>query len=143
MLIHHLWSYLASPPPSETVTNFCKVLCCPGGRYDNIPYRYSCYYSVTRTNNIPELPWYPFGNVNDQKPQKVPAVAAVIALSECWALADFDCEAPPDFHRPEFEWFDNSTWVSILVRPAHRTVRNYLYFDSHVGTKKVAGPQNY
>ena len=41
-----------------------------------VPNMYQLYYSysVTRTNNIPGLPWYPFGKRPDQQPNKLAAL---------------------------------------------------------------------
>ena len=36
-----------------------------------------------------------------------------------------------------------SWWNFIPTTPVHGTVRNYLYFDNHVGTKTAKGNQYY
>jgi prepilin-type N-terminal cleavage/methylation domain-containing protein/prepilin-type processing-associated H-X9-DG protein len=151
MLPYYLWTYLACPAPSSTSTNVCKVFFCPafaqatqGGMMSAYMDYYS--YSLTRTNNILQvngtmgLPWYPFGKRPDQGPNKLTALAAVASLSECWAVADIDQQAlnANDSGNTSASW-----WNFIPPAPVHGQVRNYLYFDNHVGTKPAKGYQYY
>ena len=39
--------------------------------------------------------------------------------------------------------YSGEKYKFIAINPVHKTVRNYLYFDWHVGTKKVGSPEEY
>jgi prepilin-type N-terminal cleavage/methylation domain-containing protein len=151
LLPYYLYSYLAYPAPNAAVTNVCKVFFCPGfvkalstGQMNAYMNYYS--YSLTRTNNILAangtigLPWYPFGKRPDYGPNKLAALAAVVPLPNCWAVADIDQQAldAASSGNTSASW-----WDFIPTAPVHGAIRNYLYFDDHVGTKKVSGFQNY
>jgi prepilin-type N-terminal cleavage/methylation domain-containing protein/prepilin-type processing-associated H-X9-DG protein len=151
MLPFYLWTYLACPVPSSTTTNVCKVFFCPAFAQAARAGMMSAYmdyysYSLTRTNNIVQangamgLPWYPFGKRPDQGPNKLTSLAAVVSLSECWAVADIDQQAlnGSDSGNTSASW-----WSFIPTVPVHGQVRNYLYFDNHVGTKPAKGYQYY
>jgi prepilin-type processing-associated H-X9-DG protein len=94
-------------------------------------------YSVTRT--FSSLPGYPFGKGNQgEQPLKLSQIAAAVPLSDVWAVADFDWLAvganlswPP----PASLGVDKIPYIP--MEPSHKTVRNFLYFDFHVGAKKV------
>ena len=97
-------------------------------------YSHAFSYTLTRTNNYPLslLPGYPYGKQNLGQPAlKLSAIAAAAPLSDVWALADLDQEALlyPDGL--------NEKQPFVALTPVHKTVRNYLYFDFHVGSKKV------
>ncbi len=151
MLPYYLYSYLAYPAPDPNATNVCKVFFCPGfvkalstGQMNAYMNYYS--YSLTRTNNIIQsngsmgLPWYPFGKRPDYGPNKLGALAAISPLSTCWAIADVDQQA---LDANSSGNTGASWWAFIPTSPVHGSIRNYLYFDNHVGTKKVSGYQNY
>ena len=151
MLPYYLWKYLASPAPSSTATNVCKVFFCPAFAQASQAVVMSAYmdyysYSLTRTNNIVQangtmgLPWYPFGKRPDQGPNKLTSLASVVSLSECWAVADIDQQAldASSSGNTSASW-----WNFIPTAPVHGKVRNYLYFDNHIGTKTAKGHQYY
>ena len=151
MLPYYLYSYLACPTPSSTTTNVCKVFFCPGfvqATKGGMIGAYLDYYSysLTRTNNILcsngtlGLPWYPFGKRPDQGPNKLSALGGVVGLADCWAVADIDQQA---LDASSSGNTGASWWNFIPTTPSHGKVRNYLYFDNHVGTKGVTGHQNY
>jgi prepilin-type N-terminal cleavage/methylation domain-containing protein/prepilin-type processing-associated H-X9-DG protein len=151
MLPYYLWSYLACPQPSSSVTNVCKVFFCPGFAQavsHGLTSAYMDYYSysLTRTNNIVQkngtmgLPWYPFGKRPDQGPNKLTALAEVVSLSDCWAVADIDQQA---LNSASSGNTGASWWSFISTVPVHGTVRNYLFFDNHVGNRRVQGYQYY
>ena len=81
------------------------------------------------------FPWNPFGYPPDptaQKPRKLQEVQAFRSLSRLWMLTDVDkvSVTSPD-----------NTWQSQLPdKPVHGKVRNYLYFDGHVSTRKIIRP---
>ena len=166
-LCYYLASYLSLPAPTsltrETDIVVAKAFLCPGYMstfpanscknnppYDPavdtvggviIPYANACSYSVTRTNAYPQslLPGYPFGKEAVSQVLKVTTVAQAAPLTETWACADLDCDATAD---------PNSLGqVYVLgyvpLKPVHGNVRNYLFFDMHVGSKKVATAADY
>jgi hypothetical protein len=61
-------------------------------------------------------------------PHKIGDIAshAQLSLSSVWMLADADQYA-------------NTGDMALFPKPSHQTVRNFVYFDNHVGTRKV-GP---
>ncbi len=151
MLPYYLWTYLACPAPNSTTTNVCKVFFCPAFSQASKAGMMNAYmeyysYSLTRTNNILQangtvgLPWYPFGKRPDQGPNKLTALAAVVPLSSCWAIADIDQQALDGTSSGNT---GASWWNFIPTAPVHGKVRNYLYFDNHVGTKAVKGNKYY
>jgi prepilin-type N-terminal cleavage/methylation domain-containing protein len=158
-LPYYLAGYLGMPPPTAmgSETNVVKVLVCPA--YDHtlpnntqahyLPekdnYRHAFCYSMTRIGNQGNAQnlGYPFGKKNqEQRPLKLSEVAAVVSLSETWAVADFDWvvynytlnNLPPDNLG-----LDKIPYIPI--QPAHVTLRNFLYFDFHVDSKRVS--ENY
>jgi prepilin-type processing-associated H-X9-DG protein len=68
-------------------------------------------------------PNYPTG----LPPSKLAAVAAAAPLTAVWYIADVDSVATP------------GGWGGIEMpsQPVHGSTRNYLYFDGHVGKKRV------
>jgi prepilin-type processing-associated H-X9-DG protein len=57
-----------------------------------------------------------------------------------WAIADIDQKALDGNSSGNT---GASWWNYIPTAPVHGQIRNYLYFDNHVGTKKVTTYQNY
>ena len=151
-LPYYLAPYLSLPAPAAN-TNVVKVLVCPA--YDHtLPgntqagynpnrdnYAYAFCYSMTRVNN-PDL-GYPFGKKNqEEQPLRLSQVAAIVSLSETWAVADFDWATGSyslDNLPPDNLGVDKIPYIPI--QPAHRTVRNFLFFDFHVEAKPVS--ENY
>lgn len=165
MLPGYLATYL-SLPALEQVGNATPVLVksflCPAYDHDlpgNVATNYSpvsdnyahayCY-SITRTNRYPCTLLaglgYPFGKQNTrQPPLKLSAIAAVVPLSDVWAVGDLDWEAfggtPAN---PPTPWgFGVDKWQYVPIRAVHKTVRNFLYFDFHVAAKKIVDPEDY
>jgi prepilin-type processing-associated H-X9-DG protein len=73
---------------------------------------------------------FPFGYPDpDCPPAKLAEVQAQRPLAEVWFLVDADQVAVTN---------PNNTWRSQLPdQPVHGSVRNYVFFDGHVDTKKV------
>lgn len=151
MLPYYLYSYLSYPAPNSATTNVCKVFFCPAftkalatGQMNAYQNYYT--YSVTRTNNIINssgakgLPWYPFGKRPDYGPVKLSSLSGVAPLPNVWAIADIDQLALDGSSSGNT---GASWWNYIPTQPVHGKIRNYLFFDNHVGTKKVDGHQNY
>ncbi len=159
-LPYYLAGYLSLPLPSAFNTpganGVAKVLLCPGylqslpantcGRYnpesDNFASTFS--YSLSRISNPPmdQLPGYPFGKSNQQQSSlKLAVIAAAVPLTEAWAVADIDWAAYGiDDPASAQSFFGLNKYQYMAMNPSHKTVRNYLYFDMHVGSK-VAGSQ--
>ncbi len=142
---YYLAAYLALPSPAmvgTNATNVVKVLACPGylrtppngynPESDNFAHAFS--FTLTRPNNSPldQLPGYPFGRASAQQPAlNLAAIAATAPLDQVWALADMDLQA--------IEYPDslNEKEPFTAPQPVHKTVRNYLFFDFHVDSKKA------
>jgi prepilin-type N-terminal cleavage/methylation domain-containing protein/prepilin-type processing-associated H-X9-DG protein len=146
-LIYYLATYLGYPAPDAT-ERAAKVFFCPGfERYgknvDSITNR-QVYGLVTQGKGTlpgqPTLQWNPFGypagqQSTQQPPHKLAEVATVGSLSDIWFMFDVDKVAIDD---------PNNTWFSQLPdNPVHGKVRNYIYFDGHVATKKVGAKRTY
>jgi len=152
-LVYHIAQYIGSPAPS-TVTNYAKVMLCPGyARYNPNNNGTITYGAVSYVVPVPSsgttvanggllgttngLPWRPFGNaLSSSAPSqshKVSAVAALGSLTDFWMLTDADQVAiskTPGVN----DW---KSWLP--TQPTHGKVRDYLWFDGHVGTQKVSG----
>jgi prepilin-type processing-associated H-X9-DG protein len=141
-LPYYLSTYLGLPAP-DSVNRIAKVFFCPGfERYGqnitNLVDRTVYGVAASGSGNMPGqtgLPWNPFGYPNSppsatgQKPHKLNEVASFRSLSELWMITDVD---KVSINNP------NNTWFSQLPdKPVHGSVRNYLFFDGHVATKKI------
>lgn len=148
MLAFYLADHLSGLSPSgvpATTNAVLKVLACPGylraapngydPQSDNFDHAYC--FSLTRTHNPPldQLPGYPFGRAADnQSSLRLAEIAAVLPLTDVWALADVDMDSiefPESFGTEKQEY--------IALTPVHGGARNYLFFDMHVGAKKAGG----
>lgn len=143
----YLAGYLSAPSPQQTgvgSTNLLKVLACPGYRAPNgyqpesDHFLHAFSFTLTRIGNPPldKLPGYPFGRRSQaQAALKLSQIAAVVPLSDVWALADLDLESING------DFGDKQDYIAL--KPAHLTSRNYLFFDSHVAGKKADGWENF
>jgi prepilin-type N-terminal cleavage/methylation domain-containing protein/prepilin-type processing-associated H-X9-DG protein len=146
-LIYYLATYLGLPEPSGTKTNVAKVFFCPGfERYTADPpvteigtrvcYGVTYPYEV-EAENKPLLSFQPFGyapgySTPRSPPSKVTRIARERPLTDVYALMDLDKIIVTS---------QGNAWQKQLPeKPVHGSVRNFLYFDSHVGTKKIASP---
>jgi prepilin-type N-terminal cleavage/methylation domain-containing protein len=155
-LPYYLSSYLSLPAPSTvapTTAILEKVLLCPayGHTYtnylpesDNGLHAYG--YSTTRLGNpqFAGLTNYPFGKQGDsQQPMKLQEIAQEASLSDVWAVGDLDWQAVGgDIDNPPISLGDDKYPYTPMV-PVHKTVRNFLYFDMHAGSKKVTDDGDY
>jgi prepilin-type N-terminal cleavage/methylation domain-containing protein/prepilin-type processing-associated H-X9-DG protein len=136
---YHIGHYLGLPDPGANATNLVQTLMCPGANASGNPIT-NVYFVVSQvgskagngqlTGNAPNS-WWPFGNSTGgplDGSHRVGDIAhqAQLPLSSVWMLADADQYANPG---------DAATFAT----PAHVSVRNFTYFDGHVGTRKV-GP---
>ena len=154
-IVNYLTSYLGLPAPS-TVTNFAQILYCPGFSsygYDPGNLQGRKCYGVTDPKYVKVniagayydmLPGktFPFGypggaGVLKQSPMKLGSldalgkqVGAGMSLSSIYALSDLDKYAVTNAGA--------NTWQSQLPeKPVHGSVRNYLYFDGHVDSRRI------
>ena len=161
-LPYYLATYLSLPPPSAYnaagANGVVKILICPGylqslpgnsyGHYnpesDNFASTFS--YSLSRISNPPmsNLPGYPFGKSGQQQASlTLAAIGAAAPLDEVWALADLDWAALGIDDPVSAQNFGLNKYQFMAMNPLHKTVRNYLYFDMHVGSKKAGDPEDY
>jgi prepilin-type N-terminal cleavage/methylation domain-containing protein len=161
----YLAADLSLPAPVQVgynATNLAKVFLCPayanslpGNSYSHYEpesdhYMHAFCYSLSRISYPPMSQLqnnYPFGKKNqDQSSLKLSEIAAAVPLSEAWALADFDWLAggylPGDPGGAE-SFLGTDKYGFVAMNPVHKTVRNYLYFDLHVGTQKVGDAGNF
>jgi prepilin-type N-terminal cleavage/methylation domain-containing protein/prepilin-type processing-associated H-X9-DG protein len=139
-LPYYLSTYLGYHAPDSTV-RLAKVFVCPGfERYNmNAPVnnllavRQLYVRTMAGYNGLTEPTGevgFPFGYPNPQcPPHKLNEVQAQQPLPAVWILVDADQVAVTS---------TANTWRAQLpVKPVHGSVRNYVYFDGHVTTKKV------
>lgn len=155
-LPYYLAAYLSLPAPSAVGSGnaiLTKFLLCPayGHTYTNyVPTSdnglHAFCYSLTRLGNpqFASLTNYPFGKQSEgQQPMKLAEIAAEASLSDVWAVADLDWAAVGgDINDPPLGLGDDK-YQYTPMDPVHKTVRNFLYFDMHTGTKKVTGDADY
>jgi prepilin-type N-terminal cleavage/methylation domain-containing protein/prepilin-type processing-associated H-X9-DG protein len=135
-LSYHLANYLGYPAPDNKLRS-ANVLFCPGfQRYGksvtNIADRTVYCRTMAGPNKLKVDPFgYPPADGNPPKPNgKLTDLSN--PLSEVWFLVDADQISITD---------PANTWRAQLPeRPVHGSVRNYLYFDGHIATKKVGKP---
>jgi prepilin-type N-terminal cleavage/methylation domain-containing protein len=163
-LPYYLAADLSLPAPVQigyNATNLAKVFLCPAYANSLPGNSYSHYepesdqsfhafcYSLSRISNPPmsQLQDYPFGKKNqDQSSLKLSEIAAAVPLSEAWALADLDWAAggvSSGDSEGAANFFGTDKYAFMAINPVHKTVRNYLYFDLHVGTKPAGGQETY
>jgi prepilin-type processing-associated H-X9-DG protein len=136
-MAYYLPSYLGLPAPDSTL-RIVKVLFCPGfERYghDLSNIATNTCYGLTSTN-ANQISFYPFGyppsGVGPFPPHKLLEIQSEKPLTDVWVLVDVDQVAVTN---------PANTWRAQLpVKPVHGNVRNYLFFDNHVATKKVLAP---
>lgn len=141
-LVYYLAPYLGASPP-DGVDRVVGAFICPGSQRPaegatNATGR--VYYGLCGqgTGNLPAagtgLPFAPFGYPGwagtPEAPHKLADVQLVRSLTEVWTLCDIDGIS---FPAPAGGWIDQ-----VPERPAHGSVRNYLFFDGHAATKQIA-----
>lgn len=138
-MVYYIARYLSYPEPDATV-RLAKVMICPGYEVNtksvtNYANRVVYVRTVPGHNGLSFDPMgYPaFNGAEAKAPKKLQAIAAEQPLANVWVMMDADQIA-----------FATAGWVDELPRkPVHGSVRNYVYFDSHVATKKVGAANNY
>jgi len=147
-LPYYIATYLGYPAP-DTTSRIAKVFFCPGferyGQYKTNLAGLTVYGICVADSRYPGqigMPWDPFGYPDSSlgpgtKPHKLTEVLSTRPLAtsgksssatDIWMLTDVD----------QVSIKANNTWYTQLpAKPVHGSVRNYLYFDGHVGTKKI------
>jgi prepilin-type N-terminal cleavage/methylation domain-containing protein/prepilin-type processing-associated H-X9-DG protein len=145
-LAYYIATYVGAPAPRATIQAL-KVQFCPGfernaSNVTNIAERV-CYavplgYLVGLTNANGTY-WNPFGYAAGQTgqaaPNKITKVQTVRGAADVWMIADVDQIA---IDNPANTWY-----AQLPAKPVHGSVRNYVYFDSHVATKKITKAGTY
>jgi prepilin-type N-terminal cleavage/methylation domain-containing protein len=152
----YITKYLASPPVSATIAQTSQVMICPAG-WQKIPPGQSfsvptsvpvLYFSTDAIYSDPfnETPAnllfnYPFGRPNGGIPpppllpngsSPIQKITSIPRASDQWAITDADkTNVPPG--ATYYNWLPNLP-VHGSVNPA---LRQYLYFDWHVASKKT------
>jgi prepilin-type N-terminal cleavage/methylation domain-containing protein len=133
-LAYYLPTYLGLPAPDANL-RVLKVLFCPGfeqyGQTIGNMATNTCY-AITQSspNGLSFLPFgYPPDGFGQSPPHKSTEVQSEKSLADVWVLVDVDKVLITDTA--------NSWQAQLPEQPVHGSVRNYLYFDDHVGTKKV------
>jgi prepilin-type N-terminal cleavage/methylation domain-containing protein/prepilin-type processing-associated H-X9-DG protein len=143
-LSYHIGHYLGLRDPDPGLTNVINTLICPGytaTATNHNPATMVCYVDTqggpaAGNGQLPKSGWWAFGDSNGGTgygPHKINDLSAEaqLPLSSIWAMCDVDQVVVTD---------PANTWRAQLpVNPPHGKVRNFLYFDNHVGNKRV-GP---
>ena len=133
-LAYYLPTYLGLPAPDATL-RVVKVLFCPGFEHYGITtadIATNTCYAITQSspNGLSFRPFgYPPDGLGQSPPHKLTEVQSEKSLADVWVLVDVDKLLITDTA--------NSWQAQLPDKPVHGSVRNYLYFDNHVGTKKV------
>ena len=137
-LIYYLANYFSLHSP-DSQDRVAKVFFCPGFQQygenvTNLAGRVC--YGVYATGYSTNLNFKPFGYATGQSapvelPHKISDISAQAPLTDVWALIDLDKVAVTS---------QSNTWEQQLPdRPVHGRVRDALFFDLHVATRKI-GP---
>jgi prepilin-type N-terminal cleavage/methylation domain-containing protein/prepilin-type processing-associated H-X9-DG protein len=136
-LPYYLSTYLGYPPPSSQLRT-AKVFVCPGferyGKNLSTAVRQLYVRTMAGYNGLTEPPGevgFPFGYPDTpiSPPHKLIEVAQQQPLANVWILVDADQVAVTN---------PANTWRAQLPeKPVHGSVRNYIYFDGHVASKKA------
>ena len=144
-LAYYLCTYMGYHAPDAT-TRLAPAMFCPGyQRYNQNKSSVTmsnvtvyCRTSPSQaglTNAAGQVAFDPFGyppfnGDPPEKPHRLAEVQMVRPLPEVWFMMDADQIA-----------FPTAGWADQLpAKPVHGSVRNYIYFDHHVATKRV-GPK--
>jgi len=139
----YLGPYLGLPHASTQVI-LARTFICPGFSEAVIGnLATNVQYVVTQStgggNHLTNPPGFvAFGypdTAAQQAPHTIKEIQSQQPLSAVWMLADTDKVAVND---PANTWF-----AQLPNQPVHGTVRNFIYFDSHVAFRKVGPPGTY
>lgn len=141
-LVYYLAPYLGYKPP-DSQTRLAPAMFCPGYQRYNQNLASTTMSNVTvycrtvpsqagLTNASGAVLFDPFGYPAYQgdppiPPRRLRDIQAVRPLTEVWFMIDADQLG-----------FPNAGWSDQLpAQPVHGRVRNYIYFDNHVATRRV------
>lgn len=131
-LIFYIATYLGAPAPSTKV-NVAKIFVCPGylrgaPEVTSMEGR-KCYLLNDDIDpNAPKV--QPFGYPMPMAmPLKHSQIGSYATPASVFAVTDVDKVNVPD---PSVSW-----WTDLPYKPVHGNVRTELYFDWHVGSKRV------
>ena len=135
-LTYELCNYLSTPTPSANVAN-SPLFLCPSyaqsapGVLTNAEH-ISLIVNQDIDSGTPVV--YPFGypahaGNPTYAPLKMSKVGQYGSISETYAVTDADKKNSPQANNPWFSQLPN--------KPAHGNFRNELYFDGHVGNKRI------
>jgi hypothetical protein len=143
-LVYYLSTYLGYKAPDST-TRLAPAMFCPGyKRYNQNAASQTMSNAIVYCRTVPAAnnltnangtPFDPFGypdfnGVAGFPSSKLTSISSRASLSTVWLLVDSDKIA-----------FSTAGWADDLPdKPVHGKIRNYIYFDNHVSTKKV-GPK--
>jgi len=153
-LPYYIVSYMAALAPSTTV-QVAKVFICPGYNsqmpansgshaYDPASDNYLKAYSYSSLRNLTNseytISFFPFGKQSTS--ERSHKISEIPNASAVWTLADFDWAAVSN---PSGLGSLNGAPKadSCAVKPVHGASRDFLYFDGHVGTRRVTTPTEY
>jgi prepilin-type N-terminal cleavage/methylation domain-containing protein len=131
VLAHYLSTYLGGKDPkkmSATETNYLRALFCPGFAVSSKEEttsamgRVNYAVTVTYSNSAVNVTRPPFGywSWKPPEPMKITALAQFGTVAEIWSVSDVDLALL------------QGGWVGLAQVSNHGTVRNRLFFDSHV-----------
>lgn len=144
-LVAHLTAYLAVPPP-DSITRTAQVAICPASYRKlpplapspplSVPISYFSLSTITNEVGPPaQTITFPFGRPDN--PVAIPRRATEIRKpSDTWAFTDCDKQLLTSLG------ITSATYLEYLPKePVHGpkapALRNYLYFDWHVASKKT------
>ncbi len=139
-LLFHLSTYLSLPRPSATSVTGKVFICAGYSRHNNqaaggspVNYMVTGAFTNGAINITTNTPFgYTSGQATPpQTPLSIPQLEGLGSLSSIYTLTDAD---QVNVSNPA------NTWRAQLpLFPVHGSVRNFLWFDSHVETRKVQG----
>jgi len=150
-LFYWLATYLGYPEPTTMGNNkiIARIALCPGvaSLYgttltDRVSLNNATSYEVIGQyndySNSTFISWRPFGyptnvlNATAQNPHRLTEVASLAPIASVWYEVDVDSYSHTNAAGQHY-----SPWTNILsATPVHGNIRNYVYFDGHVGQKK-------
>jgi prepilin-type N-terminal cleavage/methylation domain-containing protein len=142
LLPSYLYPYMGLTPPSAG-TNILQVMMCPAalsyvppGNVDTWHREfYGMYYHKWANTSATGVTFEPFGDYTGSiGSQPLSALNGIASVSEMWMMVDLDqkgCNPLPS-------WYQN-----VPPTPSHGKVRDYNYFDGHVGTQTVPANWQY
>jgi prepilin-type N-terminal cleavage/methylation domain-containing protein/prepilin-type processing-associated H-X9-DG protein len=140
-LAYYLSTYLSYPAPDAQL-RIAKAFFCPGferygSKVTNIANRTVYVRTMPSPNRLTFDPFgYPPADGDPpEPPHRLVRVQSERPLADVWFLADVDQVAITNLA---------NTWQSQLPeKPVHGEIRNYLFFDNHVATKKLGKPGSF